>query len=437
MSPACGLTRSAKGKREAMSGRDRRTTWSGLLGLALALVALPSHALYVAEGQSVRMAWAPATGPVARHTVYVSRNGAAFDIAYSLPAGINSIWIYGAPGDELAVLVRALGQDGSLGPASAVSETVRFVDRSSDASDFDRDGSAEILFQSGSGAGVMLWEMESPTSPQDWSANSVDLVAEQSLVLPSASAQVVAVSDFDNDDRSDLLVEEVDGSLAVGEIQPDGSVSTTVVAQLGADEWLVDSGDFDGDGRSDLLIANDTRADLSLWRLNGSSVLSVESAGSFDPTAKPVAAGDYDGDRRRDLCWLRTDGLLEFWYIDRTSHETVTRSFSYTKWRPVAAGDFDGDGRDDLLFVHTRWGNFSIWSFAAGRAAPAGVTDVAVSAIQGWDVVGTSDFDGNGKADILWRQAEAFKLSQLDSESGLWATRDVAQTIAADWQTTP
>ena len=120
--------------------------------------------------------------------------------------------------------------------------------------------------------------------------------------------------------------------------------------------------------------------------------------------------------------------------MDGATHAAVTRSFSAAKWSPVAAGDFDGDGTDDLLFVHTRWGNFSVWSLAAGRIEPARVTDVAAESIQGWVVVGTSDYDGNGRADILWRKDDRLKLSQIFEPTGVWITRDLDQSIGNDWQ---
>jgi len=416
-----------------MSRGDRNRAPRGLLLLAALLIAVaPARAAQVVNQETVRIGWAPASGPVSLYNVYVSRNGSAYARFSSVPYEVTSVAISGAPGDQFEILVRAAAADGREGPPSPVLSSLQFADQAPGSSDFDRDGRAEILWQSSSG--LAIWDVASTGSWMDWWNGTVTVATQQSIAMPAPGSHVLAVADFDNDDRASLLVDDGSGGLSVGELGANGQVDTTAITQLAADEWVVGSGDYDGDGRADILIANDSQRSLTLWRMNGATILGVDDAGGFDPAAKLVMTGDWDGDRRSDLCWLRPDGLLEFWYMDGASHAAVTRSFSSAKWRPVAAGDFDGDGTDDLLFVHTRWGNFSVWSLAAGRNEPAGVTDVAAESIQGWVVVGTSDYDGNGRADILWRQDDKLKLSQIFEPTGVWITRDLDQAIGSEWQ---
>ena len=62
-------------------------------------------------------------------------------------------------------------------------------------------------------------------------------------------------------------------------------------------------------------------------------------------------------------------------------------------------GDFDGDGKADLLWRNTNTGQNVVWK-SANSATP-----LAVSAVndQSWIVAGVGDFNRDGKADILWR----------------------------------
>jgi hypothetical protein len=69
------------------------------------------------------------------------------------------------------------------------------------------------------------------------------------------------------------------------------------------------------------------------------------------------------------------------------------------EWRQVGTGDFNGDGKADIL-----------WRDASGNVAVSLMDGLQVvqSRVVGnrpnnWTIVGTADFNGDGKSDILWR----------------------------------
>ena len=70
-------------------------------------------------------------------------------------------------------------------------------------------------------------------------------------------------------------------------------------------------------------------------------------------------------------------------------------------WSIVGTGDFNGDGKGDILWRDTG-GNTAIWLLNGLQVQQTGsIGTIPVS----WSIVGTADFNGDGKADILWRDS--------------------------------
>lgn len=70
--------------------------------------------------------------------------------------------------------------------------------------------------------------------------------------------------------------------------------------------------------------------------------------------------------------------------------------------RAMESGDYDGNGRADLLWRHQVSGNNRIWK-GGSSADPLFITNVLSTT---WDVAAAADFDGDGKDDLLWRNAQ-------------------------------
>jgi hypothetical protein len=68
-------------------------------------------------------------------------------------------------------------------------------------------------------------------------------------------------------------------------------------------------------------------------------------------------------------------------------------------WTIVGTGDFDGGGKTDIVW-HDTSGNVAIWLMNGAQVTQAaGVGSAPTS----WSIVETGDFDGNGKSDLLWQ----------------------------------
>jgi glucose/arabinose dehydrogenase len=69
--------------------------------------------------------------------------------------------------------------------------------------------------------------------------------------------------------------------------------------------------------------------------------------------------------------------------------------------RPV--GDFDGDGREDLLWRNAATGQVVAWFMNGLTFGNTGIVSPSRGTDLNWRLAGVGDFDGDGKPDIVWR----------------------------------
>ena len=84
-----------------------------------------------------------------------------------------------------------------------------------------------------------------------------------------------------------------------------------------------------------------------------------------------------------------------------------------TAWTIAAVADFDGDGHADMLWRNSSTGANPIWR--SGRyATRQPVADMA------WTVADAGDYDGDGRADILWRNSRT-------GDNQIWRSADATK----------
>jgi FG-GAP-like repeat len=266
------------------------------------------------------------------------------------------------------------------------------------------------------------------------SASAVAGGGVQLILAQTVQAGVDPAGDFNGDGKDDLIWRRGDGAFTEWLGQPNGgfvSNDANAWTALPTSWRVVGSGDFDGDGRDDL-IWRDDRGVFTSWlgQANGGFVSNDANAWRSDiPVTWQVAGtGDFNGDNRDDVLWRREDGAFTEWLGQAnggfTSNDANAWNSVPSNWHIVGIGDFNGDNRDDVIWrrddgAFTNWLGQANGGFVSNDAN-AWRTDIPTS----WQVAGTGDFNGDGRADILWRRDDGAFTDWLGQASGGFTSND-------------
>jgi hypothetical protein len=186
------------------------------------------------------------------------------------------------------------------------------------------------------------------------------------------------------------------------------SVCGPTVSAVADNTWtLVGQRDYNKDGRTDVLWRNNSSGQLLIWLLNSQTLIGGNSPGSAASNMAVVGTADFDGDGVGDIAFLNTvDGTVSVWLIDPATQMPKTGPGSKYQlnmsaappWTVAAVGDFNGDGRADILWYHPPSGFAVVWVLD-GATVVGGGGDLKPSP---WVIAATGDFNGDGKTDILW-----------------------------------
>lgn len=188
---------------------------------------------------------------------------------------------------------------------------------------------------------------------------------------------------------------------------------------------IVAVGDVNGDGRADLVWRDEAKSQISIWLMNGTTIIGSASyvVGS---SWNILASGDLNGDNRLDLIWH--DGGVQFqaWLGIPSGFTGATMPAYPTGWSLFGIGDMDGDNRDDLFWRHAATGEVGIWRMSGGTR----LSGHGFQASSSWKPVQVTDYTGDGRADIVWTNNTAMQLWQ---SQGTTFTGVVMPNYPAGW----
>lgn len=227
-----------------------------------------------------------------------------------------------------------------------------------------------------------------------------------SLVL---NVRGLAPGDYSRDGRQDLLWRnDSTRQLTVHYFQGTSFSGWSWLYNSGIAGWrAVVSSDFDGNGTPDLVWQNDATRQVTVHYFDGSSFTGWSWLNSSsNPGWWVVAAADVNGDGRPDLIWQHESSrAVTVHYYGGAQGNQFTGwawlSSGFGGWRVVAAADFNGDGRADLVWQNDSTRQVTVHYYSGSNWL--GWNWLNAAAQSGWVVVGAGDFNGDGKPDLVWQ----------------------------------
>jgi hypothetical protein len=168
-------------------------------------------------------------------------------------------------------------------------------------------------------------------------------------------------------------------------------------------------------------IATCTRNDLAVGthsitaQYSGDATYGAFPSAATIQTVSPVVAPtkkrfDFNNDGKSDIFFRNGAGINYVWQLNGLAIVSQGQLPGVdTTWAVAGIGDFNGDGNADILWRQASTGANYVWHLSG--AFTGGVMTIISqgllpSADSSWSVAGIGDFNGDGKSDILWRKTD-------------------------------
>jgi peptidyl-Asp metalloendopeptidase len=116
------------------------------------------------------------------------------------------------------------------------------------------------------------------------------------------------------------------------------------------------------------------------------------------------------GDRVFDILWRNTITGQNYLYpmngLSIKGTEGYLRTVADLSWQIVGVGDFDGDGKADILWRNSVSGQNYLYPMNGTTILGTEGYLRTVSDLT-WQIAAVGDYDGDGRADIAWRNSSS------------------------------
>jgi RTX calcium-binding nonapeptide repeat (4 copies)/FG-GAP-like repeat len=289
--------------------------------------------------------------------------------------------------------------------------------------DFGGDRKADVLWRNTNGE-VYTYQM-----------NGLAVASEASLGVVSNDWKIAGLGDFSGDRKSDILWRNDNGLVFAWQMDGNSKVAEGSIRLVGNDWKISGTGDFNGDSKSDILWRNINSGETYIYQMSGlTSVTTEGSVATVSNDWNISGTGDFNADGKSDILWRNTNtGSTRIYLMDGigVTADNEVRQVD-NSWAIEGVDDFNGDGKSDILWRNSNTGSTYIYLMNGTTVTNEGEIGV-VATNQGWNIAGTGDYNGDTKADILWRNNNG--LTYLWTVDGLNKSAEGAiRQVDNSWQ---
>jgi hypothetical protein len=217
-------------------------------------------------------------------------------------------------------------------------------------------------------------------------------------------------SDFNSDQRADLLWQNTNGLLAAWFMDGTNFLGSGLLrdGKPVSSGWRVAAAaDFgDSPGNNDLLFQNlDGR--LGVWQMNGSNITQSRLVDSVSREWRAAGAADFNNDGIADILFQHRDGRLAERLMTPDLQSATTFLLNNgnrvaSTWRIVGVGDFNDDDQPDILWQN-RDGRLAVWKMVQSLNTGSVLLRNGRAVALGWRVVALNDCNNDGQLDIIFQ----------------------------------
>lgn len=213
-----------------------------------------------------------------------------------------------------------------------------------------------------------------------------------------------------------------------------------VARQIPASWTISAAADLLQNGETQLLWRNSQSGDLTVWYMKG-----VKYTGQWDYIARNVplvwklaGVADLNSDGKPDLIWQNTStGDVTVWYMNGTAWtgkwDYLAKGVSLD-WKIVGTGDFNSDGKPDLVWQNSATRDVMVWYMKG--AVWSGKWDLlAWGVLPGWRVAAIADLNGDKQPDLVWQNDLSGEIAYYLMRGAVWfEADDIAFNVPTVWK---
>jgi uncharacterized delta-60 repeat protein len=267
----------------------------------------------------------------------------------------------------------------------------------------------------------LVWRNSGTGENAVWQLNNFTL--QSAYFLPTVADpnwQIASTADFNSDGIADLLWRnKASGENVIWQMNSTGFETDHFITKVPDANWqIVSTADFNSDGIADILWRNKASGENVIWQMKGDFTLQSDHFITQVPDAnwKIVSTNDFNGDGIADILWRnKASGENVIWQMKNDftlqSDHFITQ-VPDANWEIAGTDDFNGDGIADILWRNKASGENVIWQMKSDFTLQSDHFITQVPDIN-WQIAGTDDFNHDGTPDILWR-------NKLTAKEDIW-----------------